>query len=199
MKKSLLLILLISILCLTLVYAEETPLSNIGNPATLTSENNSSLSFQEKSNAALSRVIVVPSYIEKPLKLLFGINESQTLDLSHIILLTVLLFGFLFFLHILVKILPFFEGAVTSWLATIIILLLISTSGGLKQSADLMFSTMNFFDILSKWSILKLFAAIILTAIVITGLSILTRMMEEKIRPEKARMAGFKTGTGGII
>lgn len=196
MKKELL-VLFISLLCLTLIYAEETsipvsPLSDITPEQSITT-------FQEKSNNILDKDLSIPVYLEKPLRIIFGIKETQTLDLSQVILLSVLLIGFLFLLHLIVAILPFFEGTFKSWLATVIILLLIATTGALNQSANFLFSLMNFFDILSKWSILKILAAIILSTIIIGGLSILIKIMEEKTRPEKARMTGFKTGTGGIF
>lgn len=184
MKKVVFILLCLTLLISSFVLAEEANIE--GNK----------INFQETTNKAVQTEIKIPDYLENPLKFIFGYKEGEKIDISEFILLAVFLIGLLFLLYKIVSIIPFFEGPVISWASTIIILLLISVSGGLKHSVDFLFSLMNFFDILKKWSILKLFVSVFLAVAITLGISTLIKIMKEKARPQKAEELGFRTGAG---
>jgi hypothetical protein len=201
MKKRLLILSIFLILFINVIYAEDDisneDLSQISNNNVLS--DNPSSSLQTSTNQFLEQEIKIPENLQILSRTLFGLKEGQFLDISETIVYIILFFGFLYFIHKVVKFLPFFEGNFKSILASIIITLLVSISGGFRESVSFFFSLGNFLNFLAGWSVLKLLFAAILIVIIISGFSILTNIIAKKTEVEKAKITGLKTGAGDII
>ncbi len=144
-----------------------------------------------KTNQALEKEIEIPSYIQIPIKIIFGIERTISISLL-IIVLAIWLFSLLLFANIL-KLTPFFKNW-TAWPAAIGITILIALSGVIKNIALFLLNTGDLLSFLAKWSagVLLLIVTIILL-IAFISLKMLKKL-REKLEIEQAKEEGTQIG-----
>ncbi len=189
---------IISILSITnITYAEELAppempsLEKIADSAQNT--NNITGNLQASTNEFLSRDITIPAQLEIFSKILFGVNESSTIDLSTFIVLAAIWVVFLLIIKSLLEIIPLFGDGWKSWLGAAIITALSSITGSLKDAALFFFGLGNFFK---NQGILKLIFTIIPLIIIGYGAIKLLHMLKHNAKKAKREQEGFEEGAG---
>lgn len=140
---------------------------------------------KEKAEGVLERKVDVPSPIEIPAKLIFGIEDGITWQ--RLIVLLVLWGCFYVFILSLVGLLPFFEQKWKQYIGAFLISALISFGGLLaKLESAVVYVIGDFTHNWWKYLILLVGIFVVLS---------LTKMLKKKLNLEKATLAGRKIGS----
>ena len=183
---------LILLTCNTLLSLETTP--NTTNPLTPQEElKNAANDIQTSSNSALEKEIKIPEGFASLARLLFGLEAKDTLDVQMLIILLGLWLFFVFILRAVLEFTPFFEGW-KSWVGAIIITMLIAITGAIKSTAIFFLNLGNIFNILERWSPLKLGFSIIILVAIFYALNIIMGIIKETLIVGRSVADGVKAG-----
>lgn len=166
MKKWLISILL-SFLLISLVCAQETATSATAETAKIAA--NANQNFQTSSNAFLESDITIPENLDLFAKVLFGLEESNTIDLSGLIILLALWIIILLILKSIMELIPLFEEGWKAWLGAIVVTCLISTTGSIRDAAVFWFDMRKLFGALGNYSFFFVALDVIILALFAWG------------------------------
>jgi hypothetical protein len=146
-------------------------------------------------NSFLENELVIPSYLDIPARILFGIHDGEALPFN--VFMVMIALGVVLFLILknLIKIIPFFSTS-QSWFVAVIAVCLIGISGGISESSKFFFDIGNTIGVMKEYGILTLILVIVI--IVVLGGVILkgTKVLKGKFDIAKAEMVGEKVGSG---
>ena len=152
--------------------------------------------LKEKTETALEQDIIVPENLQIFARVLFGIKDSVKFDVF--IVLICVWIGILILIQKILQLTPFFDGW-KSWLASFVILCLISITGIFTDVVNLWFSFADIFGILEKWPVLKVVVVVSLTLMIAIAISILLDRINKRTRVEVAEEAGMRAGFGARL
>ncbi|MDO8467505.1 MAG: hypothetical protein Q7S56_00980 [Nanoarchaeota archaeon] len=144
-------------------------------------------------NNLLENAIIFPTFIDKPLKIIFGINGNEEITSEKIIVLLCILAGLIIFLHSVLEITPFFEG-IKAWFGAVIIVLIIGVTGVINSVTIFLFNFANIFKILDTWSALRIAFTLLIIFAIFYGINKLTKIIKENTTISNAEMSGLKAG-----
>ncbi len=150
---------------------------------------NSSLS---KADDLLAKEIVLPSAIQIPARIIFGIPESIKLEYLIVLLC---LWMILFIILINVNIM-FFEKKWMSVAAGLIILILLSITGTTAKIAMFLFEIWNVFALFKDWSFLSLLISVVILAAIFLVARIFLKRARKAQLLESAEAEAQKTKAG---
>jgi hypothetical protein len=205
MKKRIIFTFLIFILLLNFIFAEnitndETPsLTNLPEGAEKISSDlkNTGDQIKQTTSERLESEIQIPESLQILSKILFGWKETETIKFKVFILFSAIWIFLLLVIQKIVKITPFFEN--TSWIASVIIMVLIGITGGIKQGSIIwieMLSSISWLTKLGSWAIS---IPIILLVIIYFVFTSLTRTLKANAQISSASIEGMKAGAGVAI
>lgn len=177
-KGILILSLLFLVLATNLIYAEEAQ--------ALTAQD-----IQTTTNNFLSQQINVPQNLQILAKGIFGLKSDNNIEFSVFIVLIALLIGIFLIIKKVVGFIPIFEESWIDWAVSIIITLLISVTGSIRDAATWLF---GLGEIFKNQTLLNLIFVIIVLAIVIFGVIILLGLLGKSTKKVARRQTGFKVG-----
>lgn len=150
--------------------------------------------IKSKTEETLEQDIKVPEELQIPARVIFGIKGE--IPLQHfIVLIAVWIMLFLIIMSIL-KVIPLFGEGGKSWALAVVITCLIAITGAIRSIAIFFFNIGNIFGFLEKWSVLKIVLALIVSAAIFYGASILIKIINKKLMLDRAESAGAKAGAG---
>jgi hypothetical protein len=195
MKKRWLLFLILGLLLVSLVHAQDdTDLIDVNK----TSDPNitSGLSdVENKTNAALGGEVEIPPGLQLIARVLFGVKEPIALNIF-IILICVWIALFVIIANAVI----FISGKKwMCWVGSFIIMCLIGVGGGLREISFFVFDFWNFLDFLEKNPILKLILSVVIAAIFLFGGLAIVKMLGKNANEEIAENTGFQAGAGAKI
>jgi hypothetical protein len=187
MKKGQLFILVLfaTIVLTTLILAQNTT-------EVFTSNTNSSEDLKSFSNDLLSKQIIIPESMQSVSKMIFGTSAIQTLQ--DFIILTVLLIILILIIQSVLTFIPFLGEDWKSWVAAIIITLLISMTGAMSQINNIFFDFEWLTKLLQDWGLASLILTILILIIFAMGARTIIHKMKQDAREEKAEMTGMEGG-----
>jgi len=162
MKKGIIICLLF-VLLIGFVYAEEAASQEVNTNV------NAEKDFQSYSNNLLSKQITIPDYLQNPTRIIFGLENSD-IDLQNFIVLLSIWIFLVFLIQAILEIIPFLGEGFKSWLGAIIITLLISISGMIRNAANWLFGFGGAISLMKEWGVLKIIFTILLLIIIVFGL-----------------------------
>jgi len=162
MKKGIIICLLF-ILLIGFIYAEETTTPEIKSNLDIGKD------FQIYSNSLLSKQITIPDYLQGPTKIIFGLQDNN-IDLQNFIVLFSIWFFLVFLIQAILEIIPFFGEGFKSWFGAIIITLLISITGSIRNAANWLFGFGGAISLMKDWGLLKIIFTILILVILAFGL-----------------------------
>jgi len=130
---------------------------------------------------------------------LFKLPAGTPLTLQSAIILGVLFIVIFFIINDLAKLIPFFEGKPKSFIAAIIITLLVAVSGGMYESLMFLLSISNLISGLGSLGWLGFVAVILILIIAGFVLGIGLRAMKKTLRTEEMENAGYKLGKDSAL
>jgi len=178
--------------------AKETTGSDVGeipegetNPVNIGNENEQPYDILKEANKKLDenlqKEIQIPWGLEKPVRFIFGLKDSEDLSFQKMIVLISLAIIFILIVVPFVKLMPeIFGEGITVWAITIIIFLLGSASGVLNNLVDLMFHAVNLIDALGSSTLLKIILIIITLIAIYFGVKKLKKAFKKDERLSKA-------------
>jgi hypothetical protein len=140
--------------------------------------------------------INIPESIQSPARIIFGIKNNENIEFSLFIILVAVFIMFCVFIYLILEVIPIFGTGIKSGFAALIIALIISITGALNNFALFLFGFSWFFK---ESNLLKLIIIIPILAIIIFGFSKLIGLIRERTQQERARIAGLKAGSGGLV
>jgi len=200
MKKSLLFCLLIitALALTTLILAEDANIAQVkevsGTIGSESTDNQNSENLKDFSNDLLSKQIIIPDNLQSISRLVFGVTENLTLQ--DFIILTVLWIFLVLILQAILTIVPMFGDDWKSWIGAVIITLLISITGTLKQIKDVWFSFEWLTKLLHDWGLFNLILIILMLIVFAFGARKLIHMMKHKAAVEGNEIAGMRSTAG---
>ena len=157
-------------------------------------------SFREASNKILSQDVTIPENLQTPARMVFGLNIGEQIDFQIFVILFALLVILLLVVHEILEIIPIFGSGVKSWIGAIIVTLLASVTGTLKQTALFFFDIGGYVQFLKDWGILRFLVVLIfLIILVYYGFFRLLRKIKREEEEIKAEQAGLKVGIGAAL
>jgi len=141
-------------------------------------------------NSGLEKEVQVPENLQIFARILFGIQGSIGIS-NFIILICLWIVLFILFLDIL-KFVPFFEGDIKPFIASFILTCLVSITGAITVFANFLLELANIFGILSRWSILRVVAAIIIVVLFFYGLKLLIDFLNKRLIIERSDEGGLR-------
>lgn len=159
---------------------------NVPNSTT----NNSIYDFQSIANKTLSEQIIIPTSLENFARYLFALDNTSPIELQTFIIYFSFWIMFLFLIKSALEVIPLFGTGWKSWLGSIIVTILISSTGSLKDIAIWFFSLGKLFK---QTSFLWLILDFLILVLLFIGISILLKKVKSNIGEEKARTIGMKT------
>lgn len=146
--------------------------------------------FKDKSNAFLEKDIQISEDWQGIARIVFGIKSGEVIDFQSFIVLIALLVILFLIIHEVLTITPIFGEGVRPWIGGVVITLLISTTGAIKESVVFFFGFGVFFrDI----SLLNLLFTLVLLVLLAYGAFMLIKIIRHETRKEQRRMGGFKS------
>ncbi|MEK6885374.1 MAG: hypothetical protein AABX17_00225 [Nanoarchaeota archaeon] len=181
MKKDVIILsLLFLIFSLNLVLAEEIQTANVEIS-----------NFQSTTNNFLSQEIIIPQDLQILTRAVFGLDSANNIELSVFIVLIASLVGIFITIKIIVNFIPIFDEEWISWMISIIITLLISTTGIIRKASIWLFGLGNLFE---DQALLRLIVTIIILIIIIFGVTHLLKGLNEAKKKDSRRQTGFRVG-----
>ena len=157
-------------------------------------------SFREASNKILSQDVTIPENLQTPARMVFGLNIGEQIDFQIFVILFALLVILLLVVHEILEIIPIFGSRVKSWIGAIIVTLLASVTGAVKQTALFFFDIGGYVQFLKDWGILRFLVVLIfLIILVYYGFFRLLRKIKREEEEIKAEQAGLKVGIGAAL
>ncbi len=177
------------IIFLTLLFVLITPIS-----AQITNNSQSEEPIKKLNNLLSdNKVITIPDAFRFFSTNILRIETELTLP-------TLIIFTTLFIILILIiasilQYTPFLNGKITRWISAVIITMLISISGAVKQMAIFFLDLGNFFNIFKEWSALALLFSIVIVILLSYGASKLIKIIGKKAGLDKADYEGKNLNT----
>ena len=185
MRKEVLFVFLLLLFSFSFVIAQETTSDQAGT--------NEIILTKEKAQNALSGDFKIPDSWMPAIKTIFGF-ENESVEWNFLVVLIVLLLGIFIIIYKITGVIPLFNGNMIKILASTVISLLISISGGLVGFATFLFGLGGATEIFRKYGLLHVLLIVVLLLIVVGAISKVLNIIETKISQEEARDLGFKTG-----
>jgi len=193
-KRVLAVLILVTLLSVSLIYAQNEPDPNVSEGI----EGIESIEgIRGKTMQFLEQDIKVPENLQIFARIIFGIKGEIPLQVF-MVLLAVWTMLLLVIMSIL-KIIPLFGDSGKSWAIAVVITCLIAITGTVRSIAVFFFNIGNVFGFLEKWSILKIVLALIVSAGIFYGASILIKIINKKVMLDRAESAGAKAGAGAKL
>ena len=150
-------------------------------------QDESVLSIGQESFARNFGEVTLPESFVQPIRLIFSIPLGEDITLSYLIVLIAMYIFMLLVVLSLIQFVPFFSGA-KAWIGAIVISLLISISGGVRESATFLLSfNVNLGKLASVWFV---FLALILI-VLDWGWMRLLKMVKDKVGVEVSEQMGL--------
>lgn len=142
----------------------------------------------------LSKHISIPEPVQSIFGFLFQLPQGNIVNLQQVILLSVLFFAVLIIINSVITLVPFFQGRYVGLLASLIITLLTSISGGLYASFTFLNTlsyTLTSLNNLTNTGFLVSIGIVILVCIVFL---VVMKFIKGVLSKEQAHAVGFKMG-----
>ncbi len=202
MKKELALI-IIAILLINITIAQTAPPPPTTPPTTAippttatpsapTTNPTSVKDIKSKTDSLVEKEITIPNRIQTLAKIIFGIEGPIEFSLL-IILLIIWLMTFKL-IGEGVKLMPFFENGIMSWIVALVIMLLIALADGFTLSANFILGFGDLFKIFKDWSVGALTFGVIVIIIIAVFLSKLEKWAARKLKIEKGNIESTEAG-----
>lgn len=150
--------------------------------------NATSPSFAAGLSAALENNVNVPSSLEWISKFIFGLRDKEGIKISEFIIYLVVFLCFLFILYEFIH--SFFDkNKVYPFILALVVNLLISSSGGMREAAGFFFDLGHFASFL-KYGILQLIFAVIIVVAVLFGFLSLKKYIVYNTKLDAERQKG---------
>lgn len=147
--------------------------------------------FGDTTNNLIEKEILINENLAIFVRVLFGIKGPVTISFAIMIILIWLMM--LIFLRNILILTPFFKGGI-SWVAAIVVNLLIALSGGMRLLTKLFLETGSIFKFLEEWTTGALIFSIILLIIIFMVLKKAIRFIKMKEESMEAEDEGRKVG-----
>ncbi|MEI6850114.1 MAG: hypothetical protein WCK29_03670 [archaeon] len=149
------------------------------------------MDFSTSFNSALQNNFVIADNLQQISKIVFGIGDVQITTADFIILILCWLI-MLLVIHELVDVFSNGSKKLISWVISIVITLLIATSGAIREIAVFFFGLGSFFDALNgTWSLtFRLVFALVISAVIGYLLIFFTRRIRKMSDREANELAG---------
>src|SRR3989338_1838986 len=178
MRKEVLFVFLLLLFSFSFVIAQETTSDQAGT--------NEIILTKEKAQNALSGDFKIPDSWMPAIKTIFGF-ENESVEWNFLVVLIVLLLGIFIIIYKITGVIPLFNGNMIKILASTVISLLISISGGLVGFATFLFGLGGATEIFRKYGLLHVLLIVVLLLIVVGAISKVLNIIETKISQEEAR------------
>jgi hypothetical protein len=216
MKKSLYIFLafLLVLSCFSLVLAQETtattpissttPITDSEQASSQTTQINQkqvkdvskqlATSLNDQAKDVFQNEITLPSYLEMPAKIVFGLDSPVVLK-DLIIVIGVWIMLFIIILDIL-SLMPLMNEGVPKYLGAVIVTILSFMSGVSTKLALWFYNLIDLLTFLNDSPTLKLIIAILIAVGIVFGATILKNKMQKEAKKTSARIEGAKAGAG---
>jgi len=188
MKKSLLIMTIFSILVINIYLINSADTNSIPSPQN--EQTSKTINFQEKSNQALSKEVIIPENLQILARIVFGLQKDRDIQLQNFIVLVALWIMLFAIIKATTNFMPFFETDWKSWVVSIVITLIISTTGTIISISAWLFGFGGFFK---NQSLLNLIFILIILAVLSFGVFQLLNTALRMSRIEEAHRRGMKT------
>lgn len=190
MKKSLVLLVLVIFLA-SFVFAESNNSTGLNTGQVKTVANNLAGGLNDRTEDVLAGTVSIPSSVEVPAKVIFGINNGITWQ-QLIVLLGVWLMIFLVVFSTL-GLTPFGDNGVIKFFIAIIVTTLMSITNSFSYVTNFFLDIAGFMT--GQESSWKTVVAVIIALVLIVVANILTRIFKNQEVIATAQVTGLKTGT----
>jgi len=159
-------------------------------PSPQNEQTSKTINFQEKSNQALSKEVIIPENLQILARIVFGLQKDRDIQLQNFIVLVALWIMLFAIIKATTNFMPFFETDWKSWVVSIVITLIISTTGTIISISAWLFGFGGFFK---NQSLLNLIFILIILAVLSFGVFQLLNTALRMSRIEEAHRRGMKT------
>lgn len=143
------------------------------------------------SKDVLSTKVDIPPNLEFPARIIFGLIESDKLDLQTFIVLLALWFIVFLLLHTILEIAPIFGEGWKAWLVAFLITDIIAISGAIRLMGLFFFGFGNFFGFISTYPLLRVIFVLLLLIVVFYVLFKLIKIYKNKLELQDMIEAGY--------
>lgn len=193
MKKSFVIVLAFAVLLSFFAFANAVNTSNFTGNLPMDLEE-AGRKVSEEGRTVLSGEVKIPDALHGLAKLFLGFEKNPRLDVFIIlIMIWIVLFILLYQLLYLV---PFFESNIIRVVATLVIMLLMGISGGLKAGAEFFIDIGNLLAFLDRWPVIKFLIVIAVVFAIFLGSSRLLRLLRQSMEIEIAEKVGRRIAEG---
>lgn len=155
---------------------------------------NASKSFSDKTADYLQKDVQVSGFLASFL----GVKDND-IDFQGMSILIILFFILLIIIREILLISPIFNGKGISWIASLIIVSLVSLSGGIYQGADIFFFLSGSIKFLAEHPVLRYFITIVFIALFMLGASTIVKILRDKMEIAEAEKTGADIVEGSIF
>ena len=150
--------------------------------------------FKEDSNKLSTKEIKLPEGLSNFINFLFNFKENEILTLQKAIIIFSVWVMIVILIYLTLEIMPIFEKGFVTFLATLIIGLLISISGALTTIYSIFFSLLDTIEFLQEWPFFKVLVAFGIILIFFSGFLYLIKLIKNKEDIIIFRERGFRQG-----
>lgn len=143
----------------------------------------------------LDQEIILPEWLDKPVKVLFHIKD-ETITLERLIVLLAIFVGLLLVISDILKLVPFFKKTWQSFLGGVIVTIIIAVTGVVNNIVRFIFDFVNIFDWLNKMGPLKIIFGLVVAIILIIIAKIVLKVINHKMMLSKAEHHGIRAAAG---
>jgi hypothetical protein len=157
---------------------------------------NTSTNVSSGINNALDSNVQIPQGLQTFARVFFGITNNNPIDLSDFIVLIALWLGFLWVIHVAMEFVPFVKGNAIKWLIAVIVVLIISVTGAIREITLWYYEVIGDIEFLAKYPVVKLLASIVFVYLVFYGFGKLIGIARNQVEADEAKQAGLLLGIG---
>ena len=191
---------LLSILFLSLVFAEDATApttqsaTGLNKDAITKTTKDATDSVNQATNTLLERQVQIPSIIETPARIVFGIPQNIKIEYL-IVMICIWLILFLVIFEA-IGIISLFGGKIGNFFATLAIMILLSITGTIAQVAIFFYDFWNLFAFFKEWSIAKIILSVIVLGIFLFIGIKAAKSFKNRAEIDEAEIKAKKAGAG---
>jgi hypothetical protein len=112
---------------------------------------------REETESKFNEIITIPSNLQLPARIIFGLKEDHPITLQHLILLIAAWIIFFIIIKDVLKFFPILNGKIQNVIGSIVVTLIVAISGGLRELVIFFFSvgdTLKWLEALGPFQII---------------------------------------------
>jgi hypothetical protein len=150
------------------------------------------ISGKSKTTKAIEKEISVPTKLQIPARIIFGIKDTETMSIERLIVLFAI---WLVFFLVMIDILKFSSfGDEVRWVVSFSMVVIMAVTGVINSLSLFAFGLGNSIKWMENLGALRIFLVIIVAAAIMFGARLLTSKIKEKRLLEKAKDKGAAAG-----